>query len=107
MQPTPLNTRQEVIECLHMLPQVEADIEILKNKWDSFYFGSISPFKIFHVSKEDFLHLRPQGNELKVQLETGKMQLVFGEILNASIVLFTPIDAELLQLVIAEKYTSN
>lgn len=85
-----------VVECfIDLLPQLQADIDAFKAKWGEFYFGSITPFKIFHLSNEDFVYFLEKYPLAKFSFTETELELSIGEQLDPRVYLHTEMDFEL------------
>jgi len=89
-------TERTVVESfINQLRQVQFDIDSLTAKWSEFYFGKISPFKIFEVSKEDFVYFLEKYPLANFSFTETQLELSIGEQLNPQVHLHTEMDFEL------------
>lgn len=98
-----LSTRNDVEVYLNMLPQLNDEIKDFIKKWEMFYFGWISPFKILDVSKEDFIFFEKRLPQYDCTLREKILILNIGNTNEAALYLHTELDFELYEKYVLKK----
>jgi hypothetical protein len=101
---TEITPRAELEKYFALLPSLKKDIAELKQKWKDFYFGMIAPFKIFNVSKDDFIHYAKSFPEWEIEVKDGQLKMKCSvDKLQECLYLITNVDYELYETFVLKK----